>query len=95
MIWILWFQAELKFIESNVQADNLKKLPFPPFKKIFTSKAYWGLQIAHIGGTYGTFTLIAAGPTYLKNIHHVAIQQVIQKKYFWEPCFVLKQTIFT
>ena len=71
-----WFQAELDFIESNVRTDKLKKLPFPPFKKIFTSQAYWALQIAHIGGTYGFFTLITCGPTYLKNIHHVTIQQV-------------------
>ena len=74
--WILRFQAELEFIESSVQADKLKKLPFPPFKKIFTSRAFWALQIAHIGGTYGFFTLITAGPTYLKNIHHVTLHQV-------------------
>ena len=72
----LCFQTELKFIEANVQTDKVKKLPFPPFKKIFTSSAYWGLQIAHIGGTYGFFALIAAGPTYLKNVHHVTIEQV-------------------
>ena len=72
----LSFQDELQFIESNVQTSKAEKVPFPPFKNIFTSKAYWAFQIAHIGGDYGFWTTLHAGPTYLRNIHHVDLQLV-------------------
>jgi hypothetical protein len=59
-----------------VPTNDVDALPFPPFHKIFLNKAYWALQIAHIGGVWGTFTLLTAVPTYLNNIQHVTLRQV-------------------
>ncbi len=70
------FQAELKYIEANLQTDKMEKLPFPPLRKIAVSKAYWALQITHVGGVWGTFTLLTGVPTYLNNIQHVSLSEV-------------------
>lgn len=66
----------MKYIEANVSTKKLEKLPFPPLREIFASKAYWALQITHIGGTWGTFTLMTAVPTYMNNIQHVTLIEV-------------------
>ena len=45
-------------------------------RKIFTSKVYWGMQLAQMGNNWGVFTLSTATPTFLNNIQHVTLEEV-------------------
>lgn len=80
--------------------DIHEKLPFPPLRKIFACRAYWALQITHIGGTWGMFTLLTAVPTYLNNIQHVTLAEVsiymtllVFNKNIFMSCIVLNLNI--
>ena len=52
------------------------KPPFPPLLKIFTTPAFIGLLLTHIGSNWGSFIIITLIPTYLNNIQHVSLKSV-------------------
>ena len=55
---------------------NGAERPPVPWKSIFTSKPFWGLMITDSCNTWGLYTLLSSGPTYLKYMLGVDIRLV-------------------
>lgn len=82
-------QAELNYIMENIPSTTVtadKKRPVP-WKAIMTSGPFWTTVLAHWGGTWGFYTLLAQGPTYFSFIHGWGINMV-RNNYFILLIFV-------
>ena len=68
-------QEEKRYIRQN-SAPRKKRSPLPPWKEMFCSRAYWGLQFSQIANNWGLFTISTATPTFLTTILHVPLAKV-------------------
>ena len=70
-------QVERDFVVSRIPSENEgKDLPFPPLKEISTSIPVMALAVAHVGQSWGFYTLLTETPTYLSNIQHFSMKAV-------------------
>lgn len=61
--------VEKKYIKASIgERGKVKKGSAIPWKSIFTSKAMWGIIIAHCCGNYGAYMLLTQIPTYMKEV---------------------------
>ncbi len=57
----------------------LKKIQRPPtpYKAIFTSVPFYAILVAHFTKSYGDYTLLTELPTYMTEVLHFPLKEVI------------------
>ncbi|XP_067649835.1 sialin-like [Haliotis asinina] len=68
-------EKERSIIYSGNTSNQMKKMPNPPWLKIFTSPPFWSIIIAHISYSWVTSWVMAYLPTYMKEVLDYDIEE--------------------